>query len=94
MRGGFQPGPAEQVARVRKARASWDKALARRLAREQADQAAAATAATSAHKPARATADLGPARRNMTDPQSRMMALRGGGWVQGYNCQAATTEDG
>ena len=91
---GFQPGPAEQVARVRKARASWDKALARRLAREQADQAAAATAATSAHKPARATADLGPARRNMTDPQSRMMALRGGGWVQGYNCQAATTEDG
>ncbi len=23
-----------------------------------------------------------------------MMPLRGGGWVQGYNCQAATSSDG
>lgn len=33
-------------------------------------------------------------RRNITDPQSRMQPLRGGGWVQGYNCQAFTAEDG
>jgi transposase len=32
--------------------------------------------------------------RNTTDPQSRMMPLRGGGWLQGYNCQAVTSEDG
>ena len=31
---------------------------------------------------------------NLTDPQSRMQPLRGGGWLQGYNCQAVTTEDG
>lgn len=31
---------------------------------------------------------------NITDPQSRPMPLRGGGWVQGYNCQAVTTSDG
>lgn len=31
---------------------------------------------------------------NLTDPQSRLQPLRGGGWVQGYNCQAVTTEDG
>lgn len=33
-------------------------------------------------------------RRNITDPDSRMQPLRGGGWVQGYNCQAFTAEDG
>lgn len=32
--------------------------------------------------------------RNITDPQSRVQPIRGGGWVQGYNCQAFTTEDG
>jgi hypothetical protein len=31
---------------------------------------------------------------NITDPQSQMMRLRGGAWVQGYNCQAATGSDG
>jgi len=31
---------------------------------------------------------------NITDPQSRIQALRGGGWLQGYNCQAVTTADG
>ncbi|ALG85316.1 transposase [Gordonia phthalatica] len=42
-------------------------------------------------RPHRATTDnLG----NITDPQSRPMPLRGGGWVQGYNCQAVTTADG
>ncbi len=42
-------------------------------------------------KPHRANTDnLG----NITDPQSRPMPLRGGGWVQGYNCQAVTTADG
>lgn len=33
-------------------------------------------------------------RRNITDPQSRLMPLRGGGWLQGYNCQAVTSTDG
>ncbi|HYN74230.1 MAG TPA: transposase [Nakamurella sp.] len=32
--------------------------------------------------------------RNTTDPESRMMPLRGGGWLQGYNCQAVTSTDG
>jgi transposase len=31
---------------------------------------------------------------NITDPQSRMQPLRGGGWLQGYNCQAVTAADG
>lgn len=32
--------------------------------------------------------------RNITDPDSRLMTLRGGGWLQGYNCQAVTSQDG
>ncbi|NNF54953.1 MAG: transposase [Acidimicrobiales bacterium] len=31
---------------------------------------------------------------NLTDPQSRVMPTKGKGWVQGYNAQAAVTEDG
>ena len=31
---------------------------------------------------------------NLTDPQSRIQPVRGGGWLQGYNCQAVTTADG
>ncbi len=31
---------------------------------------------------------------NLTDPQSRIQPLRGGGWLQGYNCQAVTAADG
>ena len=55
-------------------------------------QAGAAEAAVAA-KPATPTRSSGP-KRNITDPESRMMPLRGGGWIQGYNCQALTSSDG
>ena len=32
--------------------------------------------------------------RNITDPQSGLQPLAGGGWLQGYNAQAVTTGDG
>jgi transposase len=32
-------------------------------------------------------------RRNMTDPDSRLMPVRGGGFIQGYNCQDAAADD-
>jgi hypothetical protein len=31
--------------------------------------------------------------RNLTDPDSRLQPVRGGGWLQGYNCQAVTSAD-
>jgi Transposase DDE domain len=31
---------------------------------------------------------------NIPDPQSRIQPLRGGRWLQGYNCQAVTAADG
>jgi hypothetical protein len=35
-----------------------------------------------------------PARRNVTDPDSRLMPVRGGGFIQGYNPQNVTSADG
>lgn len=54
-----------------------------RLERARAAQVAAAQAATNVERTA-----------NITDPQSRIQPLRGGGWLQGYNCQAVTAADG
>jgi hypothetical protein len=50
--------------------------------------------AAAADKPAGRTRRWGAPKRNITDPQSRAMKLRGGGWIQGYNCQAVTSSDG
>ena len=32
--------------------------------------------------------------RNITDPDSRLMPVRGGGFIQGYNTQNLTSQDG
>jgi Transposase DDE domain len=32
-------------------------------------------------------------RRNITDPDSRLVPVRGGGFIQGYNCQDAAADD-
>jgi transposase len=58
-------------------------------ARLEALQAAAAAAGQ------REEAGDGKARprRNVTDPDSRLLPVRGGGFVQGYNCQDAAADD-
>jgi len=48
-----------------------------------------AQAAGTSRKPA----DRGP-QRNVTDPHSRLMPVRGGGFIQGYNPQNVVTADG
>jgi transposase len=87
-RGGHIPKPVEADRHVKRAQAALDRAIAERAAHRQAQ----------AQPVAQADAASGPEpkapKRNITDPQSRMMRLRGGGWVQGYNCQAATSSDG
>jgi transposase len=77
---GCPPVPADQHCRVRAAQA--------RLA--AARQRAAAAAAKDAEK---AAARKGPV-RNLTDPDSRLMPLRGGGFLQGFNAQAQHSADG
>lgn len=62
--------------------------------------AAAARVARLETRLANADSGPGPARDipppivNLTDPQSHLQPLRGGGWLQGYNCQAVTSSDG
>jgi Transposase DDE domain len=53
------------------------------LARETARQAAAAKKEKQA-----------PPSRNITDPDSRLMPVRGGGFTQGYNAENVVTDDG
>src|SRR5690348_9437365 len=49
--------------------------------------------AAEAQRKAAQAAGPGPA-RNITDPDSRLMPVRGGGFIQGYNAQNVTSADG
>ena len=89
---GRKPVPVEQAYRVRRIKAGFDRAIAAEQVTQQRVQAGAAEAAVAA-KPATPTRSSGP-KRNITDPESRMMPLRGGGWIQCCNCQALTSCDG
>jgi transposase len=75
---GRRPVAPGDCARVKNAAARLDRALAREAS------AAARRAAADAPVPV----------RNVTDPGSRLMPVRGGGFIQGYNAQNVTTEDG
>src|SRR5215831_13665161 len=75
----------EQDARCQADLAARQERAARGL--EQARQRAAGPGRTDGGTRA------GPA-RNITDPHSRLMPVRGGGFVQGYNAQSVTTADG
>lgn len=51
-------------------------------------------AAADAEAAAGVDAKAAPApRRNVTDPDSRLLPVRGGGFIQGYNCQDAAADD-
>jgi transposase len=76
---GRRPAPPEESGRVRAARERLKKALALAEWRE----------ATRDEK-----APPEPVRRNVTDPDSRLMPVRGGGFIQGYNPQNVTSSDG
>jgi transposase len=60
-----------------------------RLEELQARAAADAEAATGGQDGKKAPAP----RRNVTDPDSRLVPVRGGGFIQGYNCQDAAADD-
>jgi hypothetical protein len=74
--------PASQHVRVRQAAARLERARQRQgeAARRAADRE-------------RNRTGPGPV-RNLTDPDSRLMPVRGGGFIQGYNAQNVTSADG
>jgi transposase len=78
-RSGPPPVPAEEYFRVRQARARLERARSREAARPGRDPR---------------SGNKEPARRNVTDPDSRLMPVRGGGFIQGYNPQNVTSQDG
>jgi hypothetical protein len=78
---GRRPAGPEDTARVRRARARL--AELRAQAAAEAEAQAAASGDETGKKP----------RRNVTDPDSRLMPVRGGGFIQGYNCQDAAADD-
>jgi transposase len=80
--GARRPLPPGEHNRVR--------ALAAKL--EQARQRAAARDRAAARKD-NDRKGPGPV-RNLTDPDSRLMPVRGGGFIQGYNAQNVVSEDG
>jgi transposase len=90
-RGGHIPQPVN--AHVKRAQAALDRAIADEQANGERAKEQATTTASDAI-PTTTAAPKSTPKRNITDPQSRMMPLRGGGWLQGYNCQAATSSDG
>jgi transposase len=75
-----RPVPPERCCHVRRARAKLEAALARDAARQAAAPADGRQKA--------------PAVRNVTDPDSRLMPVRGGGFIQGYNAQNVAAGDG
>jgi hypothetical protein len=67
-----------------------------RKARTRLDalQAQAAAAASTGKDDKDGNGKKEPApRRNVTDPDSRLVPVRGGGFIQGYNCQDAAADD-
>ncbi len=93
---GRAPGPVEKNAKVIRVQRFLDRAIADRAAAEakaaeRERVRAAVDAATAVSTPSTTVTEP---KRNITDPESRSMQLRGGGWIQGYNCQAVTTSDG
>ena len=77
---GPRPAAPDEYVRVRQARAHLDKVTAREAAR--------------ARKKEQQARDRPAPVRNITDPDSRLMPVRGGGFIQGYNAQNVTAEDG
>jgi transposase len=77
-----RPVPAGEHCRVKQARAGLAAVIERQ----------AATAARAARKQDN-RAGPGPV-RNITDPGARLMPVRGGGFIEGYNTQNVTSGDG
>ena len=80
-----RPPPPGAGKKARKARA--------RLEALQAEAAAEAEAAAAEGQGEQAGDGKARPRRNITDPDSRLLPVRGGGFTQGYNCQDAAADD-
>jgi transposase len=84
---GQPPSPVEQAPMVRRAAAALARA---ERAAQAAEHSQTGSKAKAEHENGAGTPKK--AKRNTTDPDSRLMPTRNG-WLQGYNVQASVTED-
>lgn len=98
-RGGRSAVPPDEYFRVRKAWAAYQaeadtasKDTASSTGDGDAPHAPSDGQAAGAGQQAAAGDSSQPMTANLTDPQSRLLKTRNG-WVQGYNCQTATSDD-
>jgi transposase len=87
---GRRPGPPEHHHTVRRAAASLEHARAAAAATQAAAAHAQAARAAKTHE---AQTEHARKKANTTDPDSRIMPTRTGGWVQAYNAQLVATTD-
>jgi transposase len=88
---GHPPVPPDEHCRVRAARAAYQRVLAARAEAAATDTGAAG--APDAGGDAEHTSSKNESlKANLTDPDSRLLKTRNG-WIQGYNCQTATSDD-
>lgn len=91
-RGGTPPVPPDEYCRVV---AAWKVYLVEDAANKAVARAGAETSGNDHERASSRGEDAGrkSPTANMTDPESRIMKTRNG-WVQGYNCQTAASDDG
>jgi transposase len=90
---GCKPVPVEASTRVARQRDRLERAQAAAAAQqqeqEQQEQGGAGEPAAEGKKKKRGSRPV----RNVTDPASALMPVRGGGFKQGYNCQDVAADD-
>lgn len=84
---GLPPPPPAASGKVARARAALDRAIERAAARQSPGNGRGKAGEA---KPTTSQKTI----RNLTDPHSRLMPVRGGGFIQGYNAQLVTSSDG
>jgi Transposase and inactivated derivatives len=91
-RAGRAPAPPDEHYRVRKACAAYQaEAAAASKATSDAGHGAADAADATGQQSSAGDCDQ-RSTANLTDPDSRLLKTRNG-WIQGYNCQTATSDD-
>jgi transposase len=87
---GPRPTDPASYVRVREAQAALDKAQARASTPAHANSSRPAAG----KKKKKTSRTRHPPVRNITDPDARLMPVRSGGFIEGYNTQNVTTQDG
>ena len=91
---GSRPVPPDEHPKVRAARAAYDTALANTNDSNTNDSNTndSNTNDSNTNDSKASKAAQNKTQANLTDPQSRLLKTRNG-WIQGYNCQTALSED-